>query len=162
MNDQIIDYSSLATGRGAPEWAETCARFQNNENSYASALKRLGFKSSMPDDGWVDWKTCELFLAYPLFSSPLKPGDMVALGTSGSEYTQYVRVSDRPSKNRSMLQWVPFDWVCKVTTRSLLLGTTHAPRQEATGGNGAGVVLGAVFFALICAFYYFITHINQP
>lgn len=157
-----LDLIPLATGRGASEWAQGCKNLDEREALYFRALRQLGFKAAMPDDGWVNWKTQEIHLAYPWFSSSPKPGDMVALGSVSSQTTHYVRLSDRPSVNRSMLTWLPFDWVCKIDSESLLPCSTRRPAHSTTGDIDAGLWLIPVLIGVFTLLYHFISTMNTP
>lgn len=147
----------VASGRGAAEWERGCREMEDRVDLYIKALKDGGFKAAMPNDGWVNWDTKELHFAYPWFHDKPQVGDMVALGSVYDQYTHYVRLAARPSVNRSMLTYLPFDHVCRVESQSLL------PLEQRTDcyKHSAGMPdMGCLFVAgILIAVLYAVTQL---
>lgn len=63
-------------------------QIQNENLHYISELRALGFKSSHPNDGWVDRKHNIITLSYPDFDDGCKVGDKVMLGWANDKDSQ--------------------------------------------------------------------------
>lgn len=136
------------SGRGAVEWAQACKRVDDKNARFVKQLRFLNFKAAHPNDGWVNWKTNEVFLSYPWFSDRPQAGDMIALGSASDRYTYYVRLSNRPSVNRSMLTYLPFDFVKRVKTENII-PDPDKKEAEVDGNFVFGVMLVIMIIILL-------------